>query len=231
MAESASRRAVICRYCSGAYAEGARAGAPDAIQVADRWHLWHNLAECAGKTVAPHRGCLTPPPARPKPPPRADKAGSTRSRRFRRTASRRVRPGTAPGDPHPRALRRHPRPADAGQSQADICRATGLDLKTVQRFARAASIGNFSPGSRTGTRSSTRSSPTCANGGTRASPTPPRSTPSSSSAAGPAATGPSAATSRSSGNRAPPPARRPPCRRPGRLPACAADQAGQPGTR
>lgn len=49
---------VISCDCGGTYAEGARLGALDAIQVADRWHLLKNLGDALVKLFDQHRGAI-----------------------------------------------------------------------------------------------------------------------------------------------------------------------------
>jgi transposase len=48
---------VVCRDGSGAYGEAVRQALPGAVQVSDRWHLWHGLAEAVRKEVAAHCAC------------------------------------------------------------------------------------------------------------------------------------------------------------------------------
>jgi transposase len=136
---------VICRDRAGAYAEGATAGAPAAIQVADRWHLWHNLGEYAEKTVVAHRGCLAPAveaaagqgpdaPCGRQPPQDGPGIALPPGPDGLRDVCGRERALVS------RTLERHAAVHDllqAGHTQREAARVLGLDPGTVSRFARA----------------------------------------------------------------------------------------------
>ena len=128
---------VICRDRAGAYAEGAREGAPAAVQVADRWHLWHNLAQHAERTVARHRDCLSGPGPGTRPGDQAVPGP--------RQAATATAPAGEPGLARRtrqrweliQALRAQGKPIKA------VIRETGLARGTVRRYWRAASPGEL----------------------------------------------------------------------------------------
>jgi transposase len=143
---------IICRDRAGAYSEGARAGAPDAIQVADRWHIWHNVGEAVDKTVTAHHACVraamtveagqvTCPVAGTGPEPARDAEPAADADTAALDGSLDVC-----GRERSLVVRTRERYAAVqqlladGASLAEICRRLDLDRSTVRRFARAASL-------------------------------------------------------------------------------------------
>ncbi|MER6590768.1 ISL3 family transposase [Micromonospora purpureochromogenes] len=101
---------VVCRDSSGAYAEAVRRALPEALQVADRWHLWHNLAEAVRKEVAAHSSCW----AKAGPPPQDGKRAVTTRQRWQQVHDL----------------------LDKGVGLLECARRLNLGLNTVKRYAR-----------------------------------------------------------------------------------------------
>ncbi|MFF7976856.1 transposase [Streptomyces sp. NPDC007905] len=118
---------VVCRDGSLVYRQGIADGAPTAVQVSDRFHLWQGLSKRIGDIAAAHRGCLPAAVPEPEPaPPSATPAG--------------------PPDQADTPARRHTKRlfeavhavTDTGLSLSATARELGLNRRTVGKYARAA---------------------------------------------------------------------------------------------
>jgi transposase len=118
---------VICRDRAGGYVEGARTGAPEAIQVADRYHLWQNLGQAVEKTVNVLRAHLAEPA--PASPPSAEAPSVVQRGPEKKIITRMRGHYTAVQDL-----------VGQGLSKAAIGRQLGLHPATVRKFADASSI-------------------------------------------------------------------------------------------
>lgn len=102
---------VVCRDGSAAYAQAVRDALPNAVQVADRWHLWHGLCDAVGKEVAAHSACWATATGL-----REGKLAETTLQRWQQI----------------HAL------IEGGVGLLDCSRRLGLAMNTVKRYARAA---------------------------------------------------------------------------------------------
>lgn len=114
---------IISRDRAGAYAQAARRGAPRAIQVADRWHLFNNLSTALTTLFGRHRRALRQVKAltdvvvdQPIPAPPQSTAYQRRQARFEQV----------------RQLR------EEGLTLAAIAHQLQLDRKTLRRYVEAA---------------------------------------------------------------------------------------------
>ena len=98
---------VISRDRGGSYAEGARRGAPDAVQVADRWHLLTNLREALERLLTRKHAAL------PSVPRADDKI---------------QKPGTSPAALDPAAVEELATGVPAGTATADLVHASEAEV-------------------------------------------------------------------------------------------------------
>lgn len=116
---------IICRDRAGCYADGARQGAPQAVQVADRYHLLANLGSMVERLTAQHARCWEDDPLELPPPSVPAVATPTTPM------------GVGIQQRHRTRYELIQTLVQRGMTITAIGRRLHLDRKTVRKFARA----------------------------------------------------------------------------------------------
>jgi hypothetical protein len=133
----------VVRDRAGAYAEGAARGAPDAIQIADRWHLLRNGSDALRTVLDQHHGDLRaaartvahlPELSAPEEPTIPELAAPSEPERPMRTTERR---SLAAQERRDARFAEAARLREQGLSLKAIARTLGVERKTVRRWLRA----------------------------------------------------------------------------------------------
>ncbi|MBG0569359.1 ISL3 family transposase [Actinoplanes sp. NEAU-A11] len=119
---------IACRDGSPIYRQGSTSGAPDAIQVSDRFHLWQGLSRRVQQIATVHHSCL--PAATPEPDPDPAAPADTAA----------TPTLDSPAVNHTRHLFETVHAlTDTGRAYNSVARELGLNWRTVRKYATASS--------------------------------------------------------------------------------------------
>lgn len=133
---------IIARDRASAYAEGARDGAPAAVQVADRWHMLRSLGGAMRQAIERHQGAARQVASEINLASRAAVVSSDPA-----AADPLVTPAPAPellGPTKRQAdFAEATRLSQAGTSISRIARLLGVDRKTLRHWLRAGAVPSW----------------------------------------------------------------------------------------
>ncbi|MEX2985570.1 ISL3 family transposase [Streptomyces sp. C36] len=119
---------VVCRDGSLVYRQGITDGAPNALQISDRFHIWQGLSRRVQDVAGAHRACLPAalPALEPAGPEPAEASSADRGE------------ADTPAGRHARRLFEAVHTlTDTGRTYSAVARELGLDRRTVRKYARA----------------------------------------------------------------------------------------------
>lgn len=137
---------VITRDRSGEFIKAATEGAPEALQVADRWHLLKNLRDNLTKWLENRRTCLKAAaqesdPEKPAETTSVAVRGDATPQEPQDTLRRLTQAETVKEARHRKRQERYQtiqRLHGGGVSKSEIARRLGMDRRTVRKYAHAA---------------------------------------------------------------------------------------------